>query len=523
MKSNPNTVDPHAVRASDWIEQHSRRTPHKLAQIDLTSGRRFTYRKMNDRVGRIAEYLASIGVDRGDRVGLLLPNSTDALEIIFATWRLGGIAVPFDLRLSIKELTTLIKDAQPSVMFFDHALQKTMEALRESTGVPAWIATDGAAGDTPYEMVMRSVDPKLAKTLDQPSADPCLLLYSAGTTARPKASIVTHEMLTYSALDSIQAYRITQDSVHLAGLPFYRAAGLNAFAFPVLCLGGHAIIQRDFAPSETWAALADTELSVTHFVADPAIYRALLDHTDRPATTLAHLQVMAIGGATVSAALIERWSRLDVRLQPFYGATETLGVGCLLPADQVGDKDGAAGIGGLHLTTKIANEDGTSVPDGQRGELWMRGPAIAPGYWNRPEATAKHFIDGWFKTGDLAHQDDDGCIYIEDRMADTYTCGGEKVCPVEVERALASIEAIDEVAVIGVDDSEWGQVGCAVVALKTGQRLSLDDVVRHVTGLIDRFKHPAHLVVVDALPRNPAGHVRKYRLRKSIPPALTLR
>ncbi|MEM7677475.1 MAG: class I adenylate-forming enzyme family protein, partial [Myxococcota bacterium] len=343
---NPDTLEQSPVRAFDWIEAHSTRTPHKPVQTDLSSGRRFTFGEMNDRVGRIAEYLASIGVNCGDRVGLVMPNSSDVLEIIFATWRLGAVAVPLDPRLTSRELTAVIKEAQPGVMFFDHTLDDTVDQLRTSTGVPAWIATDGAGGDTPYEMVMRSVDPRLTKNFAQPSSAPCLLLYTPGTTGRSKGTIATHAMLTHAALSFIQACRITQDSVHLACMPMSCAAGLSAFIYPVLYMGGHVVIQRIFDSNETNDALHEPALGITHFYGTPSHYRALHLHSNQPKIDVA-TRVMAVGGRSRFA-----------HIQQIYGTTETLGAGLIMPVDQSKKKAGSVGLPGLYTEARIVREDG---------------------------------------------------------------------------------------------------------------------------------------------------------------------
>lgn len=512
------------VQARDWIQHFALTTPNKLALVDLGSQRRYTYAQMNERVGRLAAHLRSIGVSKGDRVGFFAMNSTDILEMVYATWRIGAISLALNFRLTAQELAFIINDASPNVIFADAVFSDVTSELRDLTEVAHWIATDGVGGDTPYEQAISAVtQPILKKDIEQSLSDQCLLMYSSGTTGLPKGVIITHEMMTYSAFAFVSSCGLGQESVNLAVMPLFHIGGLNVFACPTLFFGGTVIVQRTFEPGETLRVIGDPSHGVTHFLGVPAIYNALKMHPDNPMTDFTHLQYALAGAEAVPDPLVHWWHERGVRVQEGYGMTESAASNCLLAREDVPEKVGSAGKAAMYTEMKIIGEDGNEVAFGELGEIWMRGPSITPGYWNRPEANEKSFVGGWFRSGDIGRTDAEGYFYIEDRVKDMYISGGENVYPAEVENALYSMEQITEVAVIGVEDSKWGEVGCAVVAVKDGAELSLDDVLVHCQDKLATFKQPAHLAIIDALPRNATGKVLKFQLRESIPPTLDLR
>ena len=515
---------PRDIEARDWVQHHAVTAPSDLALVDLASGRRFSFEQMNERVGRLAAHLKSIGIERGDRVGFLAMNSTDVMEMVFATWRIGAISLALNFRLTAKELAFIINDAGPKAIFTDTAFSVVTEELQTLTEVAHWIEGDGVGGDTTYERaIAQSSSPILKKDLNQTLGEQCLLMYSSGTTGLPKGVIITHEMMLYSAVNLVGGCYLNRDCVNFTVMPLFHIGGLNIFACPAIYVGGTVVVQRTFEPGEALNVLSDKELGVTHFLGVPAIYNALRVHPNNPQTDFTNVRVMLAGAEAVPDALVRWWFDRGVKIQEGYGMTESAASNCVLPPEDVPDMVGSAGKAALHTEMKIVREDGTDAEPGELGEIWMRGPAITPGYWNRPEANEKSFVDGWFRSGDVGRQDADGYFYIEDRVKDMYISGGENVYPAEVENSLYEMEQIAEVAVIGVPDSKWGEVGCAVVALMDGMSLTLDEVVEHCQGKLATFKQPAHLAIVEALPRNATGKVLKFKLRETIPQTLELR
>jgi fatty-acyl-CoA synthase len=501
------------VDVIDWIERHAWISPDATAQIDLASGRHYTYAEMNKRVGRVAAYLASLGVKPGDRVGYLAMNSTDVTEMIFGTWRLGAVSLALNYRLTAQELAFIIGDADADIVIADREFAGVVEELQNITDVSHWVMMDGIGGDTPYERGLASAEPLLKKVVRQPVSDMCMLMYSSGTTGRPKGVVITHEVMLFAAINAGVAAALTNQSVFLASMPLFHIGAINTFTFPVTYTGGLNIIQRAFDPGETLRLINDPDIVVTHFLGVPAIYNALLAHPDISATDFSRLEVAVTGAEPVPDPLVQAWFQKGVRLQEGYGMTEAPCC-CLLPKSDVPEKIGSAGKPTLHTEVCVMRVDGEEAAPSELGELWWRGPNVTPGYWKRPDANADAFVNGWLRSGDIGKIDEDGFIYIEDRLKDMYISGGENVYPAEVENVLYGIETISEVAVIGLPDSKWGEVGCAIVALKEHETLTLEELRAFCQTRLAKYKIPAFLLTVDALPRNATGKVLKPDLRQ---------
>lgn len=500
----------------DWIAHYANATPGKTALIELPSGRSQSYQQTHERVGRLAAHLKSIGVKTGDRVGFLALNTTDILELCFATWRLGGIVLALNFRLTPAELEFIIEDASPDIILHDRDMQPVVEELKSRTDVAQWIETGGDGGDSAYERAIAGAGDMIAERLPQPLQSQCMLMYSSGTTGRPKGVIITHGMLTFAAASGAGPSYSNPDSVSLAVMPLFHIAAMNVSCLPALCIGAKTIVMRSFEPGAVLSAIDDAELGVTHFFAVPAAFNAMRQHPDANTTDFSRLVIAISGAETVPPPLVEWWARHGVVLQEGYGLTETAGQGCALAKEDVGRKIGSAGKSLMHSRLKIMRDEDTAAQPGEAGEIWIKGAVVTPGYWQRPEATEDAFRDGWFRTGDIGRMDEDGYFYIEDRLKDMYISGGENVYPAEIEGVLYGVDAIAEVAVIGVADETWGEIGCAVAAVKPGYQLTLNDLVAHCEDKLAAYKHPAHLHIVDALPRNATGKVLKFELRKSM-------
>lgn len=349
-----------------------------------------------------------------------------------------------------------------------------------------------------------------------------MLMYSSGTTGRPKGVIITHGMLHFSATAGSGPGRTSQQSVSLAVMPMFHIAAMNVSCMPALAIGATTVIMRAFEPGAVLAALNDKALGVTHFFAVPAAFNALRQHDNAESTDLSRLVTVASGAETVPPPLVAWWLARGVAIQEGYGLTETASQGCFLPHADVERKIGSAGKPLMHSQMKIMMDDETEAETDMPGEIWVSGGVVTPGYWQRPEANQDAFRGRWFKTGDIGRRDHEGYFYIEDRLKDMYISGGENIYPAEIEGVLYAIEAIAEVAVIGVPDSQWGEVGCAVVALRDEMQLSLDEISAFSKDRLAGYKHPVHLVFVDTLPRNATGKVLKFELRQSIPQQLGL-
>jgi fatty-acyl-CoA synthase len=500
-----------AVRYHDWIAHFSRRTPNRIAAVDLSSERQFTYAQFDARIARLAMHLQDrLGVAGRDRVAVLALNTTDTLEIQFACGRLGAIFVPLNTRLTVPELQFIVGDAAPKVMIHDIDLADTALLVAERCGVPASLLL-GSSGT--YEAAIAaatSLGPVERVTLDDIST----IMYTSGTTGQPKGAIITHGMTLWNCINLGGPAYITPSSVLLTVLPLFHTGGLNCYTNPVLHAGGTVKIMRTFDPGVALKLISDPAQGINVFFGVPSIYQFMAQHPSFDSADFSRLIVGGVGGAPMPVPLLDVWETRGVALQQGYGMTETSPSVLVLDREDAARKAGSAGKPALHTEVRIVRPDGTDADVGELGELWVRGPNVTPGYWNRPEANESSFTDGWLHTGDATRVDEEGFYYIVDRWKDMYISGGENVYPAEVENVLHQIEAIAEAAIIGVPDAQWGEVGMAIIAVKPGRSIAEAEILAHCARNLARFKCPRMVRFVEALPRNATGKIHKPTLRK---------
>jgi fatty-acyl-CoA synthase len=343
--------------------------------------------------------------------------------------------------------------------------------------------------------------------------DTTMIMYTSGTTGHPKGAEITHQMNLYNSINLGVPGRISPDTVHLVALPLFHTGGLNCYANPVLHAGGQVLLLREFTPGAALKVMGDAELGVTHFFAIPAAYQFMMLHPDFESTDFSRIKIAGVGGAPCAETILKTWLAKGVSVFQGWGMTETSPGGTALNAEDAVRKLGSAGKPVMHTEIKIVDDEGNTVPQGDVGELLIKGPNITPGYWNDPKATAEAFVDGWLKTGDAARCDDEGFIYIVDRSKDMYISGGENVYPAEIENVLYELPQVAEAAVIGIPDKRWGETGMAVLVLKEGASLEDKAVIDHCRKNLARFKVPHAVEHIDALPRNATGKVLKRVLR----------
>jgi fatty-acyl-CoA synthase len=496
----------------DWIAEAAKRCPEKIATIDLHSGRRNSYGQMHERVARLAGYLQGIGIEKGDRVALLSMNSSDMLDVQFACWRIGACFTPLNFRLTAHELAFMVNDSGAKAFFYDTDLAAVIPTLHEKTEVAHWITMDPMGGPSDLETAI-AASPPAHDFCPQAESDLCMIMYSSGTTGTPKGVMFNHAQFTYTVASAVASGSASSAMVGLVIMPLFHIGGLMAFALIALNVSGTVVIARVMDAGNLLGVFNDPGLGVTHFLGVPAIYNAMQAHPDFATTDFSRMLVSMCGAESVPESLLRAWYDRGIIIQEGFGMTETA-AGCLsLDRKDIPHKIGSAGKPNRHCQAYIARADGSEADPQELGEIWIRGRNVTPGYWNRPDANATSFVDGWFRSGDIGRRDADGYFYIEDRVKDMYISGGENVYPAEIENVLFELEAIHEIAVIGLPDPKWGEAGCAVVALKSGMTVSLEDLRSHCGDRLAKFKHPTRLEIVDALPRNATGKVLKFELR----------
>ena len=340
-------------------------------------------------------------------------------------------------------------------------------------------------------------------------------MYTSGTTGQPKGAIITHGMTFWNCVNLGGPAYISPSSVLLTVLPLFHTGGLNCYTNPVLHSGGTVLIMRAFDPGLALAVISDPAQRVNVFFGVPSIYQFMAQHPSFATADFSRLVIGGVGGAPMPVPLLKVWEARGVALQQGYGMTETSPAVLTLDKEDAARKAGSSGKPVLHTEVRIVTPGGTEAEVGELGELWVKGPNITPGYWNRPDANASSFTDGWLHTGDAARIDEEGFYYIVDRWKDMYISGGENVYPAEVENVLHQLGAIAEAAVIGIASEQWGETGMAIIAVKPGHSITEAEIHAHCAANLARFKRPHTIRFVDALPRNATGKIHKPTLRKN--------
>jgi fatty-acyl-CoA synthase len=490
-----------------WTARRAELTPNRIAIEE--GGRRTTYAELDDRAARCAGALASAGVGAGDRVAALLDNGREYAEVLFACARLGAILVPLSTRLAPPELEFMASDSGATALVYGAAHAGTVAGFRPGTSIRASFVV-GAGDDPSYEEALATASgsrPPVPCGRD----DVLAIFYTSGTTGRPKGAMLTHGNLFWTNLNMVIALDLTQDERSLVVLPMFHVGGWNVNTLAVWWKGGTVVLEPSFDAAR---ALDLIEGGITSCMGVPQIYRAIADHPRFASADLSALRVAVCGGAPLEAGLIRRYQDRGVRFVQGYGLTEAAPNCLILPPEDAERKAGAAGRPYFFADVRVVGPNDEPVAPGGTGEVVVRGPSVMQGYWGRPEETAAALRGGWLRTGDAGLLDDDGFIWIVDRMKDMYISGGENVYPAEVERVLAGHPAVAEAAVIGVPDDRWGEVGRAIVVLRGGAVATQDELAAYCRERLARFKVPVTFVFADALPRNPTGKLLKPELRE---------
>jgi fatty-acyl-CoA synthase len=498
------------VPAYDWIAHHARYAPDSPALVDVWTGWRATYAELDARVGRLAGHLATVfGVQRGDRVAMLAMNSTEHFEVMFACRRLGAVFLPLNWRLAVPELAYIVEDAEPRCLLFGGDFADTAAALAGRLPVERQLRLEYCAPG-PYEDAIAASAP--LAPVEVSHDDPWTILYTSGTTGRPKGAVITHGMVFYSSINAIQKLEITSSSRGITFMPLFHAGGLFLYAAYIFHFGGCNSVMRAFDARRALELLADRSAGISHLIGVPTQFIMISELPEFADAELGHVHTVTVGGAAAPVALLERYLSKGIVLQQGWGMTETAAMATVLSKARARDKIGSCGLPVLHTTLRVVDESMREVAPGQTGELLIRGPTVTPGYWKRPRERDPSFVDGWLRTGDAVRIDEEGYLYVVDRLKDMYISGGENVYPLEVENVLHALPDVVEAAVIGIPDPKWGEVGRAFIVLRTPGAIGEADVLRHCEAQLARYKIPKQIRFVGELPHNATGKLLKHAL-----------
>jgi fatty-acyl-CoA synthase len=487
--------------STDAVAYAAAARPAKTAVVALADDARLSYAALSELANRAAGWLAARlgGAPEGQRLAYLGRNGVELLVLALGAERCGAIFVPVNWRLAGAEIAALLEDCTPAVVV---AQDEFLPLLREGVAVTEVLAPICATPALPRR--------------DLPHDRPIIVLYTSGTTGRPKGVIVTARNAFAAALNFIAVGEVHPGSVTLSDLPMFHTIGLIAVARSTLMAGGTLVLTDRFVASRTLAALGDAALGVTHYFAVPTMAEALAADPAFDPAALTRLHAIFVGGAPLAPALIERFLGFGVPLVNGYGMSEA-GTAIHVPIDReaVRMSAGAVGLPAPHVSVRLV-ANGANVADGEVGEVWLRGPSVTPGYWNRPDETAAVFVDGWYRTGDLARREVSGMYRIVDRLKDMYVSGGENVYPAEVEAVVVASEMVADVAVLGVPDARWGEAGVAFVVPRAAAGFNAEALGSHCAAHLAKYKCPSRVVVVEAIPRSAAGKVLKPVLRQRL-------
>ena len=506
-----------------WIARRARIAPDRLALV--FGERTWTYGGLAADIEWLARGLSGLGVRPGDRVGYLGPNHPVFLQTAFAAGLLGAVFVPLNHRLAATDLAYVVEDAGISVLLYGDVPTGLVDTLWARTRVRDWVAVGSAPaeplrhgiargprpapqrfalGDLVIAAQSRLVDP--AVDLD----DLAFLVYTSGTTGRPKGVMLTHGNLTWNALDYLSVADFRPDDVTLAIAPLFRAGGWGVTLLPTLQRGGTVVLLPAFEPSQALGMIA--RHSVTTLFGGPELLNALVRTPGWADADLTTLRFVISGGNVVHESLMRTYLDRGVPFLQGYGLTEAAPMALMLDAADALRKLGSAGVPPLFVDVRVGRADLTDAGVGEVGEILVKGPNVMRGYWRRPEDTEATIVQGWLRTGDAGRMDDEGHVYVLGRLKDVFLSAGEPVYPAEVEGVLTDHPAVAEAALVPVADEGAGRVGLAYVVLVDQARATGAELRRHCEGRLARHQVPSSVVFVAALPRNPAGKLLRQQL-----------
>ena len=501
------------MNVGEWTTRWAQRSPEKICikynDLELTN------KEFNHRINQLAHAFQALGLKKGARVAVLMANSHVFMEILFALSKIGGIMVPLNFRLAPPELEFILNDSEPIMLIYSPEFTTVADALRgRIPSIRHYLCEmeGGTAGDPKYE------DWIAGKSKEEPVPDSEVVLddlhfimYTSGTTGRPKGAAVRQEQTQWNAINALHLYGISQTDIAICCAPLFHIGALHASATPNLYGGSKLIIQRFFDPSGV-LKLVEQEKATSMF-GIPVMFLFMTQVPEFEKTDFSSVQYFIAGGSPCPKPLIETYMNKGVNFNQGYGMTETATAISALRTEDALRKLGSCGKPVFHTDVRIVDLKGNDVLQGEMGEVLVKGPNVINEYWRRPEATAETIVNGWLHSGDMGYFDEEGYLYLVDRRKDMYISGGENVYPAEVEDVLMGHPAVADAGVIGIPDEKWGEVGMAIIVKAPGVDVTEDEIIDYCRGKLAGYKRPRKVAFIDALPRTLTGKILKKDLR----------
>ena len=484
----------------DWLKRWNLYAPKKIAVKDGETGEALTYGQLFQASLQRAQNLKSqFNITKGDRVAVLATNELDYVVLFFATQRLGAVLVPINYRLTHREVEHIVSDCSPNLLIYQEAFSAIVHQLEENKKISqkALLGTKFASVENPEQSFYGD------------SSDPVMILYTSGTTGAPKGAVLTHDMLFWNSINTTLRLNLSQQDCTVIFLPFFHTGGWNVLTTPILHRGGTIVLLKKF-DGDRILELSESEKATILFGV-PTTMDMMAHSANFEKTNLSNLRYAIVGGEPMPVPLIKLWDKKGVPIRQGFGLTEFGPNVFSLNEEDAIRKIGSIGFPNFYIETKIVNSSGLEVTVNEIGELLLKGPMCMKGYWNNPKANAEAIQNGWLYTGDLVRKDEEGYFYVMGRKKDMYKSGGENVYPPELEQVIRSLPGVREVAVVGIPDEKWGEVGKAFV-VKDRLELSESDLHAHCLKNLAKFKIPKYFVFLEALPKGDSGKILKRKL-----------
>lgn len=501
------------MNVGHWIRKWSSLQPQK--KVLFYENHPFTYEEVNLRTNQLCHLLLRLGVRKGDRIAVLLHNCHQYIEFFFAVSKIGAIFVPLNWRLAGPELKFLIQDSAARMLIFEREFEEVVSSIRSdlnlSNGNYISVGSPCPNWSRDYENSLTE-NSSHEPSIPEPAGDedPHIIMYTSGTTGVPKGAVLSHRKTFFNALNADIFYHLTPKDVMVLTRPMFHSGGLLVDAVPVLYKGGTLILKRRFRPHEILETIQKYRVTLVEMAG--TLFQFLLQECDLKQYDLTSVRYYFTGGERIAPALLRAYSKKSIAISQIFGLTETSTITWLPYEDSV-RKMGSVGLPIFHGEVKIVDKRGEEVRPGEVGEIIVRGPVLMTEYWNRPDLTAETIREGWFHTGDLARKDAEGYVYIVGREKDMYISGGENVYPAEVEKVLFTYPKIFDVAIIGIPDEKWGEVGQAFIVPNPGEKLHSEEIFKFMRDRVAKYKIPKYLEFVKELPKTPSGKIQKNLLK----------
>lgn len=496
----------------DWLKKWSLYSPNGVALTDGDGGQSYTYSQLYKLSLSGATFLKNkYNIQKGDRVIHFSTNEISSFVLFFSLARLGATLVPINYRLTPRELSYVITNAEPSLIVYENSFKGLLVEIKSEIHLPEnkWLTL---VGENSFTSLSALEKPEYA-AFDSETLTTALIIYTSGTTGFPKGAMISHQTLFWNSINTTLRLNVCENDSVVIFLPLFHTGGWNVLSTPFFHRGAHVILTKKFEADQVLQL--SEKYKTTLLFGVPTTMGMMARSEKFEAANLKSLRYAIVGGEPMPLEHIKVWQNKGVAIRQGYGLTEFgPNVFSLNETDSV-RKMGSIGFPNFYVDVKVVDEGGNTLAHDQVGELWLKGPMAMTGYWKNPKATEETFEQGWLKTGDLVYFDKENYFYVVGRKKDMYKSGGENVYPAELEQVIQQLPWVREAAVIGVKDDQWGEVGHAFVSVKN-EVFDEQELRDHCLKNLAKFKNPKYFTKLSELPKGDSGKILKRRLSEYV-------